>query len=324
MRRLSDERVELLDAILAESGHADLSAALLEKDEHLTDALRALFDLQLEGMNLALCGGTSLAKAFEVIERMSEDVDLKVVLHDDAAALSRSRMRSRLRDLKSQVIAAVSELGFTPDAGTSIALNEHRYIHTRWAYTTRYGRAAGLRPHLQIELVMRAPALPLERRQITSLAGRLSGEADSPPFDAWVVSPAETMAEKVLSFLRRLALHRGGRMIAAWDQALVRHIYDVHCLIRSDPALLAAAGRVFPLLVAQDAQEPGRRHPDFAAAPFKALSLALTVAADDAQTQQEYRDHLLPLIYGSYRPDFDEAFESFREVAVALLATLER
>lgn len=80
MRRLSDERVELLDAILAESGHADLSAALLEKDEHLTDALRALFDLRLEGMNLALCGGTSLAKAFEVIERMSEDVDIKAVL----------------------------------------------------------------------------------------------------------------------------------------------------------------------------------------------------------------------------------------------------
>jgi len=98
VRRLSDERVELLDAILAESGHADLSAALLEKDEHLTDALRALFDLRLEGMNLALCGGTSLAKAFEVIERMSEDVDIKVVLPDDAGALSRSRIRSRLRD----------------------------------------------------------------------------------------------------------------------------------------------------------------------------------------------------------------------------------
>jgi hypothetical protein len=264
VRRLSDERVELLDAILAESGHADLSAALLEKDEHLTDALRALFDLRLEGMNLALCGGTSLA------------------------------------------------------------LNEHRYIHTRWAYATRYGRAAGLRPHLQIELVMRAPALPLERRQITSLAGRLSGEAGPRPFDAWVVSPAETMAEKVLSFLRRLALHRGGRMTAAWDQALVRHIYDVHCLIRSDPGLLAAARGVFPSLVEQDAREPGRRHPDFAAAPFEALSRALTVAADDAQTRQEYRDHLLPLIYGSYRPDFDEAFESFREVALALLATLER
>lgn len=78
------------------------------------------------------------------------------------------------------------------------------------------------------------------------------------------------------------------------------------------------------ILVEQDAREPGRRHPDFAAAPFDALSCALTVAADDAQTRQEYRDHLLPLIYGSYRPDFDEAFESFREVGLALLATLER
>ena len=63
MRALRPERLELIDTVVAESALGGITAGLLEKDEHLTDALRALLALRLGGMHLAFCGGTSLSKA---------------------------------------------------------------------------------------------------------------------------------------------------------------------------------------------------------------------------------------------------------------------
>ena len=41
MRTLSPERLELIDAMVAEANIGDITAGLLEKDEHLTATLRA-------------------------------------------------------------------------------------------------------------------------------------------------------------------------------------------------------------------------------------------------------------------------------------------
>ena len=50
------------------------------------------------------------------------------------------------------------------------------------------------------------------------------------------VAVEETLAEKVISFLRRHAEHRAG-VREKWDQALVRHIYDTYCIVGSKAAL---------------------------------------------------------------------------------------
>jgi hypothetical protein len=80
MRLLSTERLELIDALVAEANIGGVTAGLLEKDEHLTAALRAVFELNFEHASLVFCGGTSLSKAHSLIERMSEDAGNKVVL----------------------------------------------------------------------------------------------------------------------------------------------------------------------------------------------------------------------------------------------------
>lgn len=96
MKVLSPERQELIDAIVAETAMGGITAGLLEKDEHLTDALRALFALPLDGMNLVFCGGTSLSKAHRLIERMSEDADLKIVLSSSSESRSGRPVSTRL------------------------------------------------------------------------------------------------------------------------------------------------------------------------------------------------------------------------------------
>ncbi|WP_319016820.1 nucleotidyl transferase AbiEii/AbiGii toxin family protein [Diaphorobacter aerolatus] len=64
------------------------------------------------------------------------------------------------------------------------------------------------------------------------------------------LSVAETLAEKILSFLRRFAQHRSGQTQRAWDTALVRHIYDVHCIVTRQPELVEVGALAFGPLVA--------------------------------------------------------------------------
>ena len=320
MRVLAPERRELIEALIAEAAPGGITAGLLEKDEHLTDALRALFALQPEGVQLVFCGGTSLSKAYGLIERMSEDADLKVVI-PDAGQASRAEIRRRLSALKALVTETLAGIGLVEDPAKGLAFNENRYFCSEWSYARHYGSAAGLRPHLQIELTARTPVLPAQVCRIATLADQLAGRSD-PAFQALVVAVAETVAEKVLSFLRRYAQHRAGPMRQAWDTALVRHLYDVHSILQRQPDVLADARRAFPVLVAGDQKEFGVQFPDFAAAPHQVLSGALRQARADTKIQAEFTGNLLPLVYGGGTPAFEQAFGDFEKAGSTLLDTL--
>ncbi|WP_259460715.1 nucleotidyl transferase AbiEii/AbiGii toxin family protein [Paraburkholderia sp. BL23I1N1] len=111
MKIISEEQKELIDSITAEGLAGNLSAFILEKDIHVIDALHALAKLQHQHVQFVFCGGTSLSKAHNLIERMSEDVDLKVVLNADHG-LTQSGVKTHLGKLKNAVINAMKALGF--------------------------------------------------------------------------------------------------------------------------------------------------------------------------------------------------------------------
>ena len=323
MRALATERRELIEALVAEVGSGGISAGLLEKDEHLSDALAALFGLHLDGMQLVFCGGSSLSKAHRLIERMSEDADLKVVLSPEVLQLPRAQIRERLSRLKATIGGALAATGLVEDPDGSKALNENRYFRSEWRYQAAYGSVVGLRPYLQVEFTVRTPVLPVVDLPILRLVDQLAnrqGEVLQVP----TVDLAETVAEKVLSFLRRFAQYREGQMRQDWDVALVRHLYDVHCAYRRDAGVLASAVVAFPMLVETDQKEFGRQFAAFAEHPRRVLEDALQRIGDDAQSQDEYERHLLPLIYGDVRPSYPEAIASFTLVAEAMLASIPR
>lgn len=322
MRTLPPSRLELIEALLAEADTGNITAALLEKDEHLTDALRAVFALQFEHASLVFCGGTSLSKAHGLIERMSEDADIKVVLAETTAGWPKSQLRRYLGDeVRNRVLQALSDTGLVEDQALRRSLNNNRYVHSQWVYQRAYDGAAALRPKLQIELVVRRPVLPTAVAEIGSLADHLSQQTGA-PCPVAVITIAETLAEKVLAFLRRFAQHRAGKMQQDWDTALVRHLYDVHCIVSQRPGVVEAATGAFITLVQGDVDEFGYQDPEFATAPKAALARALNMMGADTQSRREYEAVLLPLVYGRSKPPFDEAWASFEKVAHGMLSQL--
>lgn len=323
MRILLKERAELIEALVAEADLGGITAAILEKDEHLTDALRAVFALKFEHVELVFCGGTSLSKAHGLIERMSEDADLKVVLTESGRKLSRSKLRRYLGDeVRTTVGAALSSIDLVEEPDHTQSLNENRYMHSQWTYQRSYPMVSGLRPNLQLELTLRAPALQQEITSICALADRLAG-LPGLPFMVPTISVAETQSEKVLSFLRRFAQDRSGNMRREWDTALVRHIYDVHCIFVNNPALVDLSAKVFAVLVQGDIEEFGKQHTDFAKDPLAILVKTLGEVESDEQSRTEYKQNLIPLVYGNFKPTFDDAFASFATVARALISAAD-
>ncbi len=138
MRVLSTERLELIDALVAEANIGGVTAGLLEKDEHLTAALQAVFELNFEHASLVFCGGTSLSKAHSLIERMSEDADIKIVLSQDTANWSQNQLRRYLGDeIRGQIIKALEAIGLVEDVDFRRSLNSNRYIHSQWTVNQR-------------------------------------------------------------------------------------------------------------------------------------------------------------------------------------------
>lgn len=65
------------DTIFKLATELNTEPAFLEKDWHVSNVLKALSELENEHLEPIFCGGTSLLKGYKIINRFSEDVDLK-------------------------------------------------------------------------------------------------------------------------------------------------------------------------------------------------------------------------------------------------------
>jgi hypothetical protein len=119
----------------------------------------------------------------------------------------------------------------------------------------------------------------------------------------------------------RQSLAAGSIAAALVDQALVRHIYDTYCMVGSNTAFVDRAAAHFRDCVENDRGE-FRHHTAFVEDPKQSMAAALALAETEERTKREYEQVLLPLVYGTTRPTFGEAFAVFKSTALRLLATL--
>ena len=128
----------------------------------------------------------------------------------------------------------------------------------------------------------------------------------------------ETLAEKVLGFLRR-----SSRLLSNQDgdERLVRHIHDVHILTGMKPDLVATH-RAFKLAVEEDVRKFANQDPAFSQNPKLVLETALQIIRSDSQLKLSYLKFVEDLVAGD-APDFDAALSTFTLLAGGLIAGLD-
>ena len=119
--------------LLEVQAHFNLpSPVLVEKDYYLVKALAAIKLIAAKPCNLVLGGRTSLCRAHQLIQRMSEDIDLKIVGEREPTG-------SELRQLRARITDALIAASFDFDPGNRAhrdSRNEgrHTIFHLPYAH----------------------------------------------------------------------------------------------------------------------------------------------------------------------------------------------
>lgn len=287
------------------------SSQIVEKDFRVVEALSAITMAALPpGVRLVFAGGTCLARAHRLVRRMSEDIDLKVVV--DPLPDSKNALRTVLSKTKAAVYAAIVGVGFREPK--VVAKNDNRNVSFEVWYRNPEEVSGPLRPHLLIELTCSPPKLPTVRRPMGSFVNEATKKrAEIPGLEC--VSVEETAAEKLVSLTRRTAGDLEGTKPDAHDQFLIRHVYDLHWLLeRVDRTTVISLAREIAFL---DAEQFASWFPSYKSDPQGWTQRALIHLEQDKESQDSYALFLGRMVYGE-RTAYAEAFRSVSELGAAL------
>jgi predicted nucleotidyltransferase component of viral defense system len=317
MKTITAREHELIISVMGE-GLTALAEAVIEKDLLITEVLRTVVAVESDGIQLVFCGGTCLSKAHGLIERMSEDIDFKLVLPQGLSRSARSRLLSQF---KKRLAAVLVDAGFAVPANEIIARDENSYVSLNLHYESRFAPVASLRPEIKVELNARPPVLPTAPLPIASMLDVL---IQAPRTDLHVecIGVEETLAEKVLSFLRRTAEARAGRNRADYDDRLVRHLYDVRAIARGREGLVLPHEH-FAALVAGDATQFRNQYPELEEDPVGQMRVVLDALHHEADAfERDYLRFVDELVFGE-PVTFAEARAVFIELAESLIGQLK-
>ena len=236
----SDEQVKRM--LLSQAGDKiGLSAKSVEKDLWVTQVLHALFSLDVSD-KMIFKGGTSLSKAWGLIDRFSEDIDLAIdpVFLGAPDGDPTKKQIKKLRKASSLYVAEelaqklrnrFAELGLTewlsveaqPNGEGDNTYPEPRQIYVR--YKSLYAdNLQYLLPMIVLEVSARSLMEPVAEVKISSLASRHFPLKDLAPMPVVTAVPGKTMVEKMF-LLHELFAVEGHGMKA---ERKSRHLYDLY------------------------------------------------------------------------------------------------
>ena len=237
------DRQDILRRVQSETGK---DPQIVEKDWWVVAVLRALFELPY-AQHISFKGGTSLSKCWNLIQRMSEDVDIAIDREylGFGGPLSRTQISDRLRraacsfvreKLQFDLAAQLEKDGISPDSFkvtvdiTPVSTTDPETIKVE--YTPVFDATPYIRSKVLIEVSGRSMGEPVENVPIRSYIDEVYTDASfaESAFEVRAVVPQRTFLEKLFllheEFARPQAEIRVDRMS--------RHIYDI-CKIVDTP-----------------------------------------------------------------------------------------
>ena len=322
-----------LDLFLATANRLGTPIGNVEKDFWVCWTLNALYhERPAEEPRLLFKGGTSLSKAYGLIQRFSEDIDVtvfrddldEVVSLEALEALSNKKRRARLdtiRDacrayitgplyafLGAQIADATNGVGRVeidqadPDGQTLLL----------WYPEVEPRDGAYVRPAVRIESGAKSALDPNRPILIKPYIGDEAPDLNLAITDVTTIEAGRTFWDKVVIAhgLRRWYERRG--ILRQEGQRVSRHYYDLHCLLGSDIGRAALARPDLGLDCVRHARMFFDR-PDYDLASATPGSFAITPF--DGMIEALNRDYgnTTAMIFGTV-PDFEEILASVVEI----------
>ena len=239
------ERLFVLDQVNARTNYDQQT---IEKDWWVTQVLRVLF-AQPYAEHLSFKGGTSLSKAWNLIERFSEDIDIAISREylGFSGELSRTQVSDKLRraacsfvrgKMQNDVREGLLGLGIPADQFkvhvniTSVSTTDPEIIYID--YLSFLPNSEYIAHTVKVEVSGRSMHEPVQTIQLQSQIDEFLPQSSiaQPAFAVSVVRPERTFLEKVMllheEFAKPTAEMRTERMS--------RHLYDLERMLHTNIA----------------------------------------------------------------------------------------
>lgn len=309
--------------------HLNQDLQTIEKDWWVTQVLRVLFSLPY-AEHMSFKGGTSLSKAWNLINRFSEDIDIAVSREylGFAGELSRTQVSDKLRraactfvreTLQDDVRNGLLALGIGADKFTvrvnitSVTTVDPEVIYVD--YQSGLPQSEYIAHTVKIEVSGRSMHDPVESVALRSLIDQYLPQTKiaMPAFDASVVVPERTFLEKVMllheEFAKPIAEVRTERMS--------RHLYDLERMMRTDIMDKALADeQLYRTVLEHRRKFVGLKGFDYDTLYPQTLSLRIPAEVLPLW-KQDYETMQKTMIYGDSLP-FDELLARINDLNVRI------
>jgi hypothetical protein len=326
-----------LDLFLAAASRLGSPVGNIEKDFWVCWTLNALYHrLPPDGPRLLFKGGTSLSKAYNLINRFSEDIDVTVFRDDlnqaasveDMVSLSNKKRRAKLdaiRDsCRTHVTGALREalaLSLAEDtngAGRIEIDSDDSDGQTLLVWYPEVEPRDGtyVRPAVKIESGAKSALDPNRQAFISPYIADDVPDLDLTVLGVTTIEPGRTFWDKIVIAhgLRRWYERRG--VLRQEGQRISRHYYDLHCLMGADVGRAALVDRG----LAQDCVAHARMffdRLDYDLASAERGSFAIEPVDSMIDALRRDYDNMTAMIFGT-APSFEEILTSVRTLHAAV------
>lgn len=222
-------------AIQETSDYFEIRDYLIEKDYWITFVLSQLAKSAFV-KSVVFKGGTSLSKAFRLIDRFSEDVDIAVMSQPDWTG---NKIKTLIRNVEKKI---TSDLIETESPGITSKGSRFRKSVYRYPTVLNSTKAEDISDKLIVEINSFANPYPNQQATIQSMIGeyfqdndafKIIEKFDLQEFELNVLDKNQTLLEKLVSLIRFSFDENPVQGVAG----KIRHFYDLHYLMQDEDCL---------------------------------------------------------------------------------------
>jgi len=311
------------DAITATAEALQIRDVYVEKDYWVTLVLYRLAHSPYVEQAI-FKGGTSLSKAYNLIERFSEDIDLAI---NAPEGMTNNQVMQLIRKISKEITKDMVEVDdpHRTSKGSRFRKTLHDYGATLQG---DYGQATD---NILVEINSFASPNPHQPMPIKTYISQFMAQRglldlirqyELEPFEVNVVSLERTFTEKVLALVR--ASHAENPVDELGSK--IRHVYDLHAMLKA-PAVIAFLHSENFFEMIQAVQADDARNSEFqgnwAMQPLDACLLFADVGGAWNSLETAYQQEFRSLVYGTL-PDPEAVIADLEIVAAHLKAFGDR
>lgn len=309
---------DLHELIATTRQHINLREAFIEKDYYVTQVIHTLSNLENEIFRVIFCGGTCLAKAHKLVQRMSEDVDFKVQLKIKEK-VSKSWLKNELKKFRDKIRSMLIFPGLS--VTNSFARNEGRYQQITLKYPYSFPVGGTLRPDIKVEFTFSDILLSIDELHIkTLIEDTLRDISIFNAIPTRCISIDETAIEKWVGLTRRIMAIERGR--ESDDKTLIRHVYDLNA-INAAKKINSSFSDFAKTIVTSDGKQFKNLHPEYAANPSSEIKQSLALLKDKSLWKERYEEFVEAMVYDTTNAiPYDQAITILEGISANVIKNL--